>query len=243
MKVSLFIPCYVDQLYPQIGLAMAGVLERVGHEVDYPPGQTCCGQPAFNCGFQDDAREVAKHFLKTFADAELIGVPSGSCATMVRVFYRDLFEGTDLAQQAAAVAERTYEFSELLVDKLGVTDVGASLSGRATFHDGCHGLRELGIKDAPRKLLANVQGLELIEMAEAETCCGFGGTFAVKFPQISTAMAEVKSLSIDETEAQYVISNDPSCLLQISGYLSRQEKLQAKCLPKCLHLAEVLAGQ
>lgn len=238
MKVSLFIPCYVDQLSPHIGLAMATVLERLGHEIDYPPGQTCCGQPAFNCGFQDDARGVAEHFLKTFADAEVIGVPSGSCATMVRVFYRELFEGSDLEKQAESIAERTFEFSELLVDKLGVTDVGATFSGRATFHDGCHGLRELGLKDAPRKLLANVEGLELVEMAEAETCCGFGGTFAVKFPQISTAMAEVKSLSIDETAADYVISNDPSCLMQISGYLSRQEKRA-----KCLHLAEVLAGQ
>lgn len=217
---------------------MVDVLTGLGHEVDYPEQQTCCGQPAFNCGYQGEARDVAEHFLTTFADAELIAVPSGSCATMVRVFYRELFQGSDREQEAARVGSRTFEFSELLVDKLGVTDVGATLSGRATFHDGCHGLRELGIKDAPRRLLSRVQGLELVEMSEAETCCGFGGTFSVKFPQISTAMAEVKSLSIEQTEADYVISNDPSCLMQIAGYLSRHNKRT-----RCLHLAEVLASQ
>lgn len=238
MKVSLFIPCYVDQLSPQIGMAMVDVLERLGHDVDYPEAQTCCGQPAFNCGYQQEARGVAEHFLTTFAPAEVIAVPSGSCATMVRVFYPELFEGSRLSDEAVAVGERTFEFSELLVDKLGVNDVGAALNGRATFHDGCHGLRELGIKAAPRTLLSHVAGLELVEMTEAETCCGFGGTFSVKFPQISTAMAEVKAVSIDDVNADFVISNDPSCLMQIAGYLSRQGQRA-----RCLHLAEVLAQQ
>lgn len=238
MKISLFIPCYVDQLMPQIGVAVVDVLERLGHTVDYPMDQTCCGQPAFNCGFHEDARSVAEHFLECFADAELIAVPSGSCAAMVRVFYRDLFEGSPLSEKARQVGERTFEFSELLVDKLGVTDVGASLRGAATVHDGCHGLRELGIKTAPRKLLEKVQGLDLVEMAEAESCCGFGGTFSVKFPQVSTAMVEVKAQSIEQTGADYLVSNDPSCLMQINGYLERQKKKV-----KCLHLAEVLASR
>lgn len=238
MTISLFIPCYVDQMSPAIGVAMVEVLERLGHAVEYPEAQTCCGQPAFNSGYTCEARAVAEHFLDCFEGAETVVVPSGSCATMVRVFYRELFEGGPLAAKAAAVAERTYEFSELLVDKLGVTDVGAVLPGVATFHDGCHGLRELGVKAAPRTLLSHVNGLKLVEMGEAESCCGFGGTFSVKFPQISTAMAEVKALSIEETAADYVVSNDPSCLMQIKGYLQRQQ------MPaKCLHLAEVLASR
>ncbi len=238
MKISLFIPCYVDQMSPHIGVALVDVLERLGHEVDYPSGQTCCGQPAFNCGHHNDARGVAEHFLSCFADAETVVVPSGSCAAMVRIFYRELFEGHALADLAAEVAAKTFEFSELLVEKLGVTDVGASLPGVATFHDGCHGLRELKIKSAPRVLLEHVNGLQLKEMDEAESCCGFGGMFSVKFPQISTAMTEVKSLSIDATGAEYLVSNDPSCMMQIAGYLSRQKKKV-----KCLHLAEVLASR
>lgn len=223
-------------MFPQVGIAVVDVLERLGHQLDYPSEQTCCGQPAFNCGYMGEARAVAEHFLRCFGEAELIVVPSGSCAAMVKVFYRELFQGSPLADDAAAIGERTYEFSTLLVDKLRVTDVGAALSRRATFHDGCHGLRELGVKQAPRTLLEHVQGLELIEMDEAESCCGFGGTFSVKFPQISTAMAEVKMLSIDQTGVDCVISNDPSCLMQLQGYLSRQGRSV-----DCLHLAEVLA--
>lgn len=243
MNISLFIPCYVDQFFPQVGLAMATVLERLGHQLDCPPGQTCCGQPAFNSGYQADARAVAEHTLRTFAEAEAIVVPSGSCATMIRVFYPELFAGDPRSSQVHHMAERTYEFSELLVDKLGIEDVGAKYEARATFHDGCHGLRELHIKDAPRRLLAHVQGLELIEMQEAESCCGFGGTFSVKFPQVSTAMAEVKAQSIGATGAEVVVSNDPSCLMQIAGYLDRQHKQSGAPSYRCLHLAEVLANQ
>lgn len=238
MRISLFIPCFVDQFFPRVGMAMTRVLEGLGHEVDFPEGQTCCGQPAFNCGYHSDARSVAEHALGCFADAETVVVPSGSCATMIRVFYRELLGGGPHAEAAERLAERTFEFSELLVDRLGVTNVGATLPGRATFHDGCHGLRELGIKRAPRVLLENVQGLELVEMPEAESCCGFGGAFSVKFPQVSTAMVEVKSRSLAETGAEYVVSNDPSCLMQIQGYLDRQKQPA-----KCLHLAEVLASR
>ena len=204
---------------PQIGIAMVNVLERLGHEVDYPEGQTCCGQPAFNMGYNDQACGVAKHFLKTFANCECIVVPSGSCAAMVRVFYQQLFADSEFANEAAQIAGRLFEFSEFLVDRLGLTDVGASLAGSATYHDGCHGLRELGIQTAPRTLLNNVTGLNLVEMDEAQSCCGFGGTFSVKFPQISTSMAEVKLESARRTNADYVISGDPSCLMQLAGVL------------------------
>lgn len=238
MRVSLFIPCYVDQLYPHIGICVTQLLGRLGHEVDYPAGQTCCGQPAFNAGFCGDAQAVAEHFLDTFAETETIVVPSGSCAAMVKVFYRDLFEGTPRERAAAEIAERTWEFSDFLVNKLGVTDVGARFDGRVTFHDGCHGLRELGIKSPPRALLSHVKGLELVEMDEAETCCGFGGTFAVKFPQISIAMAQVKAASAQRTEATVIVSNDPSCLMHLGGYLERQGRPT-----RCMHLAEVLVSR
>ncbi len=235
LNISLFIPCFIDQLMPHVGIAMVNVLERLGHQVDHPAGQTCCGQPAFNTGYENEARSVAQHFLHTFANADLIAVPSASCTTMIRVFYPELFAERPELELAQQVASRTFEFSELLVDRLNVTDVGAKLVGTATFHDGCHGLRELGIKSGPRTLLQHVTGLELVEMGEAESCCGFGGTFAVKFPQISTSMANVKLESCQQTGADYVVSCDPSCLMQLQGYFERQ-----KYPAKCLHLAEVL---
>lgn len=217
---------------------MVNVLERLGHTVDYPEGQTCCGQPAFNSGYFDQAKDVADHFLKTFSDCDLIGVPSGSCTAMIRKFYPELYENSNRVDEVKQISERTFEFAELLVDKLGVTDVGAKLNGTATYHDGCHGLRELGIKDAPRKLLDNVEGLTLVEMDEAQSCCGFGGSFAVKFPQISTAMTQVKLGSAKQTKADYLISGDPSCLMQIRGYFGRENSDI-----RCLHLAEVLDQQ
>lgn len=236
VKITLFIPCFIDAVYPQVGISMVEIFERLGHEVDYPAGQTCCGQPPFNSGYWKEAREVAAFQMDHFRDAEVVVVGSGSCGAMMRVFYRELFRGTRRESLAEALANRTFEFSEFLVSQLGVRKLGARFPGKATFHDGCHGLRELGLKSAPRELLREVEGLELVEMKEAETCCGFGGTFAVKFPMISTAMDEVKCQSIMETGAQYVVSNDSSCLMQIQGYLDRHQ------LPvKSLHLAEVLA--
>jgi L-lactate dehydrogenase complex protein LldE len=236
VKVSLFIPCFIDQFYPQVGISMVRVLERLGCEVDYPEGQTCCGQPAFNSGYWAEARAVAEHSLKTFAQSEVIVSASGSCGAMMKVFYPDLFKETVHHFDALKMAPKIHEFSEFLVNVLGVSDVGARFSGSVTFHDGCHGLRELGIKTEPRKLLDHVQGLKLIEMNDTETCCGFGGTFSVKFPSISTAMGEVKCTNILATNADYVVSNDSSCLMQIQGLLDRQEKKV-----RCLHLAEVLA--
>jgi len=235
MKVSLFIPCYVDQLHPEIGFSVARVLERLGHEVEVPRGQTCCGQPAMNNGYEDETRPVARHQLKVFADSEAVVIPSGSCGAMIKHFYPELFAGRPEEEEAKALAAKTWEFSEFLVDVLKVEDVGARFPHKVTWHDGCHGLRELHIRTQPRRLLGKVKDLELVEMDEARSCCGFGGTFAVKFPQISTAMTQVKVLSALETEAEYIVSNDPSCMLQIQGYLEKQgHKLN------CLHLAQVL---
>jgi len=237
MLVSLFIPCFVDQLTPAVGLAVASVLERLGHSVEFRSAQTCCGQPAFNAGYWDQAREVARHALEVFADAEVVVGPSGSCVAMMRVFYPQLFAGTPEETAALDLASRTFEFSEFLVTKLGVTDVGARFPHRVTYHDGCHGLRELRLRDEPRALLRAVRDLELVECDEPESCCGFGGLFSVKFPMVSTAMAEVKAGSLERTGCDYIVSSDPSCQLQLDGWLEKQGRR-----PRTIHLAEVLAG-
>ncbi len=240
MRITLFVPCFMDTLYPRAGMSIVTVLERLGHQVEYHEDLFCCGQPAFNGGYWDEARTVATPVVEKLAavDTDAIVIGSGSCGAMLKVFYRDLFANTPLAAKAAAVGDRTWEFSDFLVTKLGVTDVGASFPARVTFHDGCHGLRELKVKQQPRRLLEHVRGLELIEMRDAETCCGFGGTFSAKFPAISTAMGEVKCAAAAATEAEYVVSNDSSCLMQIQGLLDRQGKKI-----KTLHLAEVLARE
>jgi L-lactate dehydrogenase complex protein LldE len=236
VKVSLFIPCFIDRIYPHVGVSIVKVLERLGCEVDYPEGQTCCGQPAFNSGCWDEARAVALHALGVFAKSDIIVSASGSCGAMMKVFYPELFHGMERHFDALKLAPKIHEFSDFLVNHLGVRDVGARFDGTVTFHDGCHGLRELGIESQPRELLRHVKGLTLVEMKEAKTCCGFGGAFSVKFPAISTAMGEVKCASALETNAEYIVSNDSSCLMQIEGMLQRQGKPV-----RCLHLAEVLA--
>lgn len=215
---------------------MVRVLERLGHEVDYPEGQTCCGQPAFNSGYWDSARGSAERMLDIFRHAEVVVSASGSCGAMLKVFNPELFQGHGREEEARALAAKVWEFSDFLVNRLGVEDVGARYPGRATFHDGCHGLRELRIKDQPRRLLAKVRGLELVEMGESETCCGFGGTFAVKYPHVSEAMGEVKCQSIVETGADFLVSNDSSCLMHLQGMMRHQGRRM-----RALHLAEVLA--
>ena len=235
MTVTLFIPCFVDALFPRAGISMVEILERLGHKVVFPEQITCCGQPPFNSGYWDEARTVAAKVLPQLADAEAIVIGSGSCGAMLKVFYPQLFENTPQSALAKQISARTWEFSDFLVSKLGVTDLGAKFPHKVTFHDGCHGLRELGLKKSPRALLGKVSGLELVEMGEAETCCGFGGTFATKFPMISTAMGEVKCTSATETKADYIVSNDSSCLMHIQGLLSRQGNPL-----KTIHLAEVL---
>jgi L-lactate dehydrogenase complex protein LldE len=237
-RVSLFVTCLVDQLFPEVGLAMADVIERVGYEVEFREAQTCCGQPAFNSGFTSEARDVAIYFLKVFEDAEYIVVPSGSCVSMIGHHYSDLFSRDDRHREAAQkVASRVYEFSEFLLRVAGVEDVGARFPATVTYHDSCHALRDLGIKEQPRRLLANVRDLRLREMEPAEECCGFGGTFSVKFSDVSGDMLDAKIQSIVGTGADAVVSVDPSCLMQIRGGLSRRG------LPiQTLHLAQVLAS-
>jgi len=237
MRVSLFIPCFVDQMFPQVGFAVARVLERLGHACEFRAAQTCCGQPSFNAGYWDEAREVAARALGVFAGSEAVVGPSGSCVAMMRVFYPQLLAGTPHETAALDLASRTFEFGEFLVERLGVTDVGARFPHRVSYHDGCHGLRELRIREAPRKLLQAVRVFDLVECDEPESCCGFGGLFSVKYPMISTAMAEVKGGSLARTGCDYVVSSDPSCQLQLDGWLSRTGQR-----PRTIHLAEVLAG-
>ena len=238
-KVSLFVTCIVDQLFPQVGIAMTQVLERLGYAVDFPDAQTCCAQPAFNSGYRAEAAKVARHFLDTFHDSEYIVVPSGSCTAMISHHYADIFEGDQkMLEQARGMGPRVWEFSRFLTEVAGVEDVGARFDGVVTYHDSCHALRELHIKDGPRRLLANVQGLTLREMEAAEECCGFGGTFSVKFPEVSGGMARGKIESILKTEAGTVVSIDSSCLMQLQGVMDR-----AKLPIRTLHLAEVLAAR
>ncbi|MFN3325958.1 MAG: (Fe-S)-binding protein [Bryobacteraceae bacterium] len=236
-RVSLFVTCVIDQLFPKVGLAMADVLERLGYTVDFPEAQTCCGQPAFNSGYHDEARSVARHFLDVFADAEYIVVPSGSCTSMIGHHFADIFgQDAKLLAQAHAMEKRVFEFSRFLLEVANVDDVGARFEGTVTYHDSCHALRELGIKHGPRRLLSKVRGLTLKEMDAAEECCGFGGTFSVKFAGVSGGMARTKIDSILRTGAGYVVSIDASCLMQLQGALSR-----ADAPVRTMHLAEVLA--
>ncbi|MEO7931912.1 MAG: (Fe-S)-binding protein [Chthoniobacterales bacterium] len=235
MKITLFVPCFVDMCYPNVGVSIVEILERLGHEIEVPEEIACCGQPAFNSGYWEEAKKVAIPVLQRLKNAEVIVIASGSCGAMLKVFYPELFAKTEYELDAIALAEKTYEFSDFLVTKLGNPDLGARFPAKVTFHDGCHGLRELGKKKEPRELLSQVRDLELLEMGEAETCCGFGGTFSAKFPMISTAMGEVKCASAIETGADFIISNDSSCLMHIQGLLNRQGEPI-----KTLHIAEVL---
>jgi L-lactate dehydrogenase complex protein LldE len=236
VRVSLFIPCFVDQLTPQVGLAAAKVLKKLGQEVEFNSSQTCCGQPSYNSGQWEIAKEGAIRSLEVFKDAEVVVGPSGSCVAMMKKFYPELLHGTKYEAEAKRLSQRTFEFSDFIVSQLKITDVGATLNKKVTYHDGCHALRELRLKEEPRKLLRAVKGLELIETEESESCCGFGGLFSVKFPMISTAMVQVKAGALARTGADYIVSSDPSCLLQIGGWLSREGKVI-----RPLHIAELLA--
>jgi L-lactate dehydrogenase complex protein LldE len=223
-------------------MAMFNLLTRLGVEVTFNAQQTCCGQPAFNSGYRREARSVAVQMLRLFAgelkSADYIIAPSGSCVTMVKKYYSELF--TDDAQmqaEAEFIGARLYELSHFLVDVLGVEDVGASFAGRVTYHDSCHLLRELGVSEPPRKLIRAVRGADFVELDEADVCCGFGGTFSIKFPEISTAIAADKIASIERSGAEVVVACDASCLMQIGGLLSRKGSAV-----RSLHLAELLAG-
>jgi L-lactate dehydrogenase complex protein LldE len=236
MRVALFIPCFVDQLTPEVGLDVVRVLRRLGYDVDFPQAQTCCGQPAFNSGYWNDARPVAERFVEVFSSAEVIVCPSGSCTTMVRNFYPQLLAESPLRDRALEVGRKVFEFSEFLIKVAKATDVGASFPHRVTYHDACHALRELGLKQGPRELLRHVRGLELVEMPYSEECCGFGGTFATKFTMISGAMGDTKAGNAEASGAEYITSTDPSCLLHIDGVLRRK-----KANVRTIYLASVLA--
>lgn len=236
-RVALFVTCLIDQLFPEIGRAAVRVLERAGCTVEFPSGQTCCGQATFNDGFHDQARVLARHTMDAFADAEAVVAPSGSCAAMVREFYPHLFEHDPAGSaRARALARRTYEMSEYLVRVLGVTDVGARMPAAVAYHASCHGLRGLGLRDEPRRLLAAVRDLRLVDLAGVEECCGFGGFFSVKFSGLSGAMLASKIDALEAAAAEVVTATDASCLMHIAGGLARRgSRIRA------LHLAEVLA--
>lgn len=227
----------MDQLYPDTAFNMIKVLEKAGCTVSYNTSQTCCGQPAFNAGFWDEAKSVCSKFIKDFSGSDYVVAPSASCVGFVRNYYGKLFENSSVHNEVKDLGKRVFEFSEFMLDILKVEDVGAVLNGKATYHDSCAGLRECKIKEEPRKLLSNVKGLSLMEMNDVETCCGFGGTFAVKFEAISVAMGEQKVENALATGADYLISTDHSCLMHLQGYIT-----QKGYNLKTMHLADVLAS-
>jgi L-lactate dehydrogenase complex protein LldE len=240
MHVGLFVTCLVDQMWSSIGAGTFEVLKRAGCTVEFDERQTCCGQPAFNTGYRAEARRVAERFIELCEDskAEAIVSPSGSCTAMVQ-HYAALFpDDAEWRRRARAVASRTFELSSFLVRVLKTEDVGARFSGRVTWHDACHGLRDLGLRDEGRRLIKRVRDLEFVELENADACCGFGGTFSVKYPEISTAILDQKIEAIERAGVDAVISGDASCLMQIGGRLSRNGSKV-----RVMHLAELLAGQ
>ncbi len=235
--VAIFVPCFIDQLYPQTAFNMVKVLEKVGCKVVYNAEQTCCGQPAFNAGFRDEAKAVCTKFVNDFKNAEVVVAPSASCIGFIKNYYPALFDNSSLHNEVKELQKKVYEFTDFLVNVLNVTDVGASFNAKATYHDSCAALRECKLKKEPRILLEHVAGLELVEMADVETCCGFGGTFAVKFEPISIGMGDQKANNAAATGAECIISTDMSCLMHIDGVVkNKQLSLQT------YHIADILAS-
>jgi L-lactate dehydrogenase complex protein LldE len=235
--VQLFVTCILDTLYPETGEAVVRVLERAGVKVSFPPGQTCCGQPAFNAGLRKQARKMAIQTIRAFESYPgPVVVPSGSCTAMIRHSYAELFaDDPNWLGRALTLAGRTYEFSEFLVDVLGVTDLGARFDGRLTYHSSCHLLRELGVDHQPRALLANVQHADFVELPHTEECCGFGGVFSVEHPEISTEMLARKISNLELSGASVVVSCDAGCVTNINGGLHRKHKPQ-----RAVHIADIL---
>lgn len=237
MTADIFIPCFIDQIYPETGMNMVKILEKFGVDVHYNDNQTCCGQMAFNSGFWDEAKEMGEKFIRDFPNDRPVVAPSASCVGYVKNYYGKLFFNTGLHLEYKRLQKNIYEFTDFLVNVLKVTDTGATFEHKVTYHDSCAALREYGLKDEPRQLLSNVKGLQLIEMKDSQVCCGFGGTFAVKHEAISTAMAEQKVLNALDTEAEYIVSTDSSCLMHQEGYINKNK------LPlKVIHLADILAS-
>lgn len=237
--VSLFVTCIVDMIYPRTGVSVVDILEHLGIEVHFPLGQTCCGQMAFNSGFQDDARAVARQFLTAFADAEVIVSPSGSCASMIRHYYPELFKNDpEWRDRALWAADITWEFTEYLVDGLGITDIGAKLPPtKVAFHNACHGYRLLNLDHQAKELASAVDGVTVTDLAGYDQCCGFGGLFAIKMPEISGAMLKDKVGSIESADADVIVTGDASCLTQMNGGLSRAESDK-----RVVHIADFLAS-
>lgn len=237
MTVQIFIPCFIDQLYPQTAFNMIRLLEKAGCTVDYNPEQTCCGQPAFNAGFRDESKEVCSKFIKDFRGAEYIVAPSASCVGFVRNYYMEMFGNSSVHNEVKELRKKTYELTDFLVNVLQIDDFGAKFDAAVTYHDSCAALRECRIKKEPRKLLEKVKGLELVEMNDVETCCGFGGTFAVKFEPISVGMADQKAVNASATGAKYIVSTDHSCLMHLDGYI-RKKGINLRTM----HIADVLVS-
>jgi L-lactate dehydrogenase complex protein LldE len=236
LEVDIFIPCFIDQVYPETGFNMVKILEKLGVKVHYNANQTCCGQMAFNSGYWDNAKELGVKFIKDFSNNRLIVSPSASCPGFVKNYYQKLFYNSPWHLEYNELKNNIYEISDFLVNVLKVEDVGATFEAKVTYHDSCAALREYRLNDEPRRLLSHVKGLELIEMNDREVCCGFGGTFSVKHEAISTAMAEQKLNNALETGAEYIVSTDASCLMQMQGIIDKQGlKI------KTLHIIDLLA--
>lgn len=235
MKVSLFIPCLTEHMYADSGISMVKVLEHIGCEIDYVDGQTCCGQPAFNSGYQDEIVPLAERFIEMFADKEYVVAPSGSCVAMVKIFYHDLDIRPELKSKRDELSGKIFEFTQFLVDVAKV-ELDGFFPHRVTYHDSCHLLRELGVREQPRSLLRNIRGIDFVEMEKSDTCCGFGGTFSYKFAETSIAMVARKCRYIEESGADFCVGADSSCLMNIEGYL-KKHNMKARTM----HIADLLA--
>ncbi|MFB6341205.1 (Fe-S)-binding protein [Saccharicrinis sp. FJH62] len=239
MEVDLFVPCFIDQLYPDTAFNTIKVLEKAGCTVNYNPEQTCCGQPFYNSGHWDKSRDLALKFMRDFPGSNPIISPSGSCTGYVKNHYKRLFkDDPEQLNNCDNLSPRVFELTDFLVNHLKFTDFNAEFNHKVTFHDSCHALRDYGIKDEPRLLLSKVKGLELIEMADTDVCCGFGGTFSVKFEPVSSAMAEMKVSNALDTGAEYIIATEASCMMNMQGYIKKHN------LPiQTIHIADILADR
>ena len=236
MIVDIFIPCFIDQVYPETGMNMVKVLERLDVAVNYNTNQTCCGQMAFNSGYWDEAKAIGEKFIRDFSNDRYIVVPSASCVGMVKNYYPLLFHNTALHNEYKILRKNIFEFTDFLVNVLKATNIGAKFDHKVTYHESCAARREYGLTDQPRILMRNIQGLELIEMKDIETCCGFGGTFSIKHQAISSAMAEQKVQNALDTGAEYIVSTEASCLMHLDGYITKNNKPI-----KTIHIADLLA--
>lgn len=237
MKVDIFIPCYIDQLYPETGFSMVKILEKVGITVEYNKNQTCCGQLSFKEGYWDHAKSIGEKFIRDFISSQYVVAPSASCVSMVRKYYDELFYNSALHNEYRQLKKNIYEISDFLVNKMNIKDTGATFPHKATFHDSCAALREYGLKDEPRILLNHVRGIQLVEMEQKDVCCGFGGFFAVRNESIANAMAAEKINLALETGAEYLISTDASCLMFLQSYIDKN-----KIPLRTIHLVDVLAS-